>query len=82
MIYSNQFQEIDIGVKKNIIKLMAKTSINATKIREFKIEVLDWEKRKQAIQVMDKLRKKHKIGTGEKNSTEIIRHFRETRYKQ
>lgn len=53
-----------------------------TKIRELKIEDLDLKEKRRAIQLMDKIRKKHKLKTGEKNSTEIIRHFRDARYNR
>lgn len=53
-----------------------------TKTQRLIIEDWDLKKKKQAIRIMDELRKKHKVRSGEKSSTQIIRHFRETRYPQ
>ena len=61
---------------------MTKANTTITKNRELMIENLDLKRRKWASQVMDKIRRKHRIKIGEKNSTEIVRHFRETRYNQ
>jgi len=52
------------------------------KVRELKIEEMDLKKKKKAAQIMDEIRKKHKIKVGEKTSSEIIRTFRDTRYSQ
>jgi len=51
------------------------------KTKELKVEEIDLRKKEQAIQIMDEMRKKHKVRVGEKTSTEVIRHFRDTRYK-
>jgi hypothetical protein len=53
-----------------------------TKEERLIIEDLDLAKRKEAIQVMDEMRKRHKLKAKEKTSVEIIRHFRNRRYKQ
>ena len=53
-----------------------------TKTQRLIIEDWDLKKKRQAIRIMDELRKKHKVRSREENSTQIIRHFRETRYPQ
>jgi len=50
------------------------------KTQEFKIEEIDLKEKKEAIQIMDEIRKKHRIKAGEKTSSEIIRYFRNRRY--
>ena len=57
---------------------------NKVVIKTQKLMIEDWDlkKKKEAIRVMDELRKKHKLKNKEKTSTQIIRHFREKRYSQ
>ncbi len=58
------------------------TSKAATKTQRLVIENWELKKKKEAIRVMDELRKKHKLKNKEKSSTQIIRHFRESRSPQ
>ena len=55
---------------------------NKVVIKTQKLMIEDWDlkKKKEAIRVMDELRKKHKLKNKEKTSTQIIRHFREKKY--
>ena len=57
---------------------------NKTVIKTQRLMIENWDlkKKKEAIRVMDELRKKHKLKNKEKTSTQIIRHFREKRYSQ
>ncbi len=54
------------------------------KTRELKIEEIeeiDLENKKESLRVMEEIRKRHKIKTGKRSSTEIIRHFRDRPYQ-
>ncbi len=57
---------------------------NKTVVKTQRLMIEDWDlkKKKEAIRVMDELRKKHKLKNKEKTSTQIIRHFREKRYSR
>ena len=57
---------------------------NKTVVKTQRLMIKDWDlkKKKEAIRVMDELRKKHKLKNKEKTSTQIIRHFREKRYSR
>ena len=52
------------------------------KTKELKVEGLDLRKKEQAIQIMDEIRKRHKLRVGEKTAAEVIRDFRNTRYNK
>jgi len=58
------------------------TKKTVVKTQRLMIEDWDLKKKKEAIRVMDELRKKHKLKNKEKTSTQIIRHFREKRYSR
>ena len=61
---------------------MRKDNNTITKRRELIMNDLDLKRRKWAAKVMDEIRKRHKIKSGEKNSVSIIRYFRNNRYKE
>ena len=52
------------------------------KIKDLKIEERNLREMKEAIQIMDVLRKRHKTKKNERTSERIIRHLRDTRYSQ
>jgi flagellin-specific chaperone FliS len=52
------------------------------KIKDLKIEERNLREMKKAIQIIDELRKRHKMKKGEITSEKIIRNLRDTRYSQ
>ena len=58
------------------------TNKTIAKTQRLMIEDWDLKKKKEAIRVMDELRKRHKLKNKEETSTQIIRHFREKRHPQ
>ncbi|MBU4298781.1 hypothetical protein KJ636_01960 [Patescibacteria group bacterium] len=54
------------------------------KTQELKIEEIeetDLKKKKEVLRIMEEIRKRHKIKTGKRSSTEIIRYFRDRHYR-
>jgi hypothetical protein len=52
------------------------------KIKDLKIEERNLREIKEAIQIMDEIRKRHKMKKNKRTSEKIIRHLRDTRYSQ